>query len=89
MADTFESLEIVEEIGDNVGLLLDYHLKVFCAIHGLCKYEFLEATKRTYLCLYISDNDGITDSNLPVRADSGFGIIYAKTSIITVWRSTA
>ena len=73
MVDHNEAVEIILITADNVGLLVDLaHLKVSSQSMGFCKYEFLEATNEHTYAYHLSDNDGITDSNLPVRADSWF-----------------
>ena len=73
MVDHNEAVEIILKTADNVGLLVDLaHLKVSSQSMGFCKYEFLEATNEHTYAYHLSDNDGITDSNLPVRADSWF-----------------
>ena len=73
MTDHKESLEIMQNTVENVGLLVDLaHLKVSSFSMGFSKYEFLEATREYTHAYHLSDNDGLTDSNEPVRKDSWF-----------------
>ena len=73
MVDHEECLEIIHNTADNVGMLVDLaHLKVSSLTLGFCKYEFLETTKEYTFAYHLSDNDGLTDSNQPVREDSWF-----------------
>jgi len=73
MVDHEECVEIIHKTAENVGMLVDLaHLKVSSLSLGFCKYDFLEATKEYTFAYHLSDNDGLTDSNEPVREDSWF-----------------
>ncbi len=73
MADAEECEFVMKETEDNVSLLVDVaHLKVSATSLGFDKVEFLKSVDPWIHAFHLSDNDGLSDSNEPVREDSWF-----------------
>ena len=73
MASAEQICEIMPRLPARVGLLMDVaHLKVTAATLGFDKVAALEATSRFVRGYHLSDNDGMSDSNGIVTAESWF-----------------
>lgn len=73
MANAEECKFVMEETPDNVSLLVDVaHLKVSATSLGFDKVEFLKSVDPWIRAFHLSDNNGLSDSNEPVREDSWF-----------------
>lgn len=73
MTDHVETIEMMNATDNNVSLLVDVaHLKVSSQTEGFCKNEYLEATSEFTRAYHFSENDGKSDSNQPISADSWF-----------------
>jgi len=73
MADAEECEFVMKETADNVSLLVDVaHLKVSATSLGFDKIDFLEVLEPWIRAYHLSDNNGLSDSNEPVREDSWF-----------------
>ena len=73
MTDHFEAIEIMDSTDDNVGLLIDVaHLKVSSNSEKFCKKEYLLSTSEYTFAYHLSDNDGKSDTNDKITAESWF-----------------
>jgi sugar phosphate isomerase/epimerase len=73
MVEEKECAYVMQKTMDNVFLLVDLaHVKVSSASLGFDKIKFLESVDPWIRAYHLSDNDGLSDSNQPVRKDSWF-----------------
>ena len=73
MATADECAYVMGQTPDNINLLIDLaHLKVSSQSLGLDSKVFLEVCKPWINGYHMSDNDGKSDSNSPVKEDSWF-----------------
>ena len=73
MADMYDCVEIIPQTPSNVSLLVDVgHLNVSASSENFNKVEFLNETKPLTKAYHISENDGMSDMNLPVSKESWF-----------------
>lgn len=73
MTNHFETIEIMNSTDKNVGLLVDVaHLKVSSTSEGFCRNQYLESTADFTCAYHLSDNDGLSDSNGPIKSNSWF-----------------
>lgn len=73
MTDMCDCLEIIPQTPPNVSLLVDVgHLNVSASSENFNKVEFLNETKPLTKGYHISENDGMSDINLPISKDSWF-----------------
>ena len=74
MVKSEDVIRLMEDVSSqNIGLLVDVgHLNVSANALGYKKVKFLEDVKSYVRAFHLSENDGITDQNLPVRKDSWF-----------------
>ena len=73
MASAEQICDLMVQLPDGVGLLMDVaHLKVTAATLGLDPVSGLKATSRFVRGYHLSDNDGMSDSNGQVTAESWF-----------------
>lgn len=73
MVDAEECVIVMKETANNVFLLVDVaHLKVSATSLGFDKVEFLKSVEPWVRAFHLSDNDGLSDTNKPVREDSWF-----------------
>jgi sugar phosphate isomerase/epimerase len=73
MVDADETLEIMGELREHAGLLVDLaHLKVSARSLGFDPVDFLERCEPLIEGYHFSDNDGLEDTNGPVLSDAWF-----------------
>jgi sugar phosphate isomerase/epimerase len=73
MASAEQICHLMNQLPDGVGLLMDVaHLKVTAATLGFDPVAGLKATSRYIRAYHLSDNDGMSDSNGKVTAESWF-----------------
>lgn len=73
MTDLYDCLEIIPQTPPNVNLLVDLgHLNVSATSENFNKVEFLQETRSLTHAYHISENDGMSDMNLPVSKESWF-----------------
>ena len=73
MVDENECIEVMQKTEKNVFLLIDVaHLKVSSNSLGFDKLKFLKSVNSWIRAYHLSDNDGLSDSNHPVRENSWF-----------------
>ena len=73
MVDEKECEYVMKKTEENVFLLVDVaHLKVSAHSLGFDKLKFLKSVYPWIRACHLSDNDGLSDSNEPVREDSWF-----------------
>lgn len=73
MADINECIEVMSQVDNTIGLLVDVaHLKVSAKTLGFQREDFLDETDQWIQSYHISDNDGLSDTNESINRDSWF-----------------
>ena len=73
MADPLECKNIIDQLPKNVGLLIDVaHLKVSSKSLRFDPKKMFKLCKDRIFGYHLSDNDGLSDSNMPFNSNSWF-----------------
>lgn len=79
--ETEEIISIIKKLPSNVGILLDLgHLNVSAKTLGFCKYDFIIKCNKWIGGYHLSENDGVSDQNKPIKDKSWFWKLLKKNS---------
>ena len=76
-----EIIAIIKKLPSNVGILLDVgHLNVSAKTLKFCKYEFIKKCNNWIKGYHLSENNGVSDQNKPIKDNSWFWKVLKKNS---------